>query len=238
MSEAGLGVQHFTPIQVAALQAVDQNLGSGNIGGNGDGAGIAQAQQGNGVRLIGPGVDGVAEKQQQSQNELVATGVTGKVVHDTCEESEVLPVLPLRGLVAFPEMLIHFDVGRLISMKALEQSMQDNQRLFLTAQRDIRTDAPTTDDLFVVGTVCTVKQILRCAKKYNKKVYAAISNMSIAMERRDYLQQIDCFVPLSEMFGYATHLRSATQGRGTFTMQFDHYEQVSDAIAKKILGKY
>ena len=40
------------------------------------------------------------------------------------------------------------------------------------------------------------------------------------------------------MFGYATHLRSATQGRGTFTMQFDHYEQVSDAIAKKILGKY
>ena len=84
-----------------------------------------------------------------------------EVVHDTCEESEVLPVLPLRGLVAFPEMLIHFDVGRLISMKALEQSMQDNQRLFLTAQRDIRTDAPTTDDLFVVGTVCTVKQILR-----------------------------------------------------------------------------
>lgn len=84
-----------------------------------------------------------------------------EVVLNTCEESEVLPVLPLRGLVAFPEMLIHFDVGRLISMKALEQSMQDNQRLFLTAQRDIRTDAPTTDDLFVVGTVCTVKQILR-----------------------------------------------------------------------------
>ena len=84
-----------------------------------------------------------------------------EVVHDTREEFEVMPVLPLRGLVAFPEMLIHFDVGRLISMKALEQSMQDNQRLFLTAQRDIRTDAPTTDDLFVVGTVCTVKQILR-----------------------------------------------------------------------------
>lgn len=84
-----------------------------------------------------------------------------EVVNDTSVASEVLPVLPLRGLVAFPEMLIHFDVGRLISMKALEQSMRDNQRLFLTAQRDIRTDAPTTDDLFVVGTVCTVKQILR-----------------------------------------------------------------------------
>ena len=43
--------------------------------------------------------------------------------------------------------------------------------------------------------------------------------------------------PLSEMFGYATDLRSRTQGRGTFTMQFDHYEQVSSAIASKMLGK-
>ena len=56
----------FDPGQVSALQAVDQNLGSGNVGGNGDGAGIAQAQQGNGVRLIGPGVDGVAENSSIS----------------------------------------------------------------------------------------------------------------------------------------------------------------------------
>lgn len=76
-------------------------------------------------------------------------------------EYETLPVLPLRGLVAFPDMLIHFDVGRLISMKALEQSMKDNQRLFLTAQRDIRTDSPEEDDLYTVGTVCTIKQILK-----------------------------------------------------------------------------
>lgn len=76
-------------------------------------------------------------------------------------ELETLPVLPLRGLVAFPEMLIHFDVGRLISMKALEQAMRNNQRIFLTAQCDIRTDTPTEDDLFYLGTVCVVKQILK-----------------------------------------------------------------------------
>ena len=44
------------------------------------------------------------------------------------------------------------------------------------------------------------------------------------------------YVPLSEMFGYATDLRSRTQGRGTFTMQFDHYEQVAPGIASKMLG--
>ncbi|MDO5548742.1 MAG: endopeptidase La [Eubacteriales bacterium] len=74
---------------------------------------------------------------------------------------EVLPVLPLRGLVAFPETLIHFDVGRLISMKALEAAMKGSQKVFLTAQCDISTDLPHTDDLFTVGTICTIKQILR-----------------------------------------------------------------------------
>ena len=44
-------------------------------------------------------------------------------------------------------------------------------------------------------------------------------------------------VPLSEMFGYATELRSATQGRGVFTMEFKHYDRVSDAYMKKILGR-
>ncbi len=55
-------------------------------------------------------------------------------------------------------------------------------------------------------------------------------------EQRPGGAAIDAICPLSEMFGYATDLRSRTQGRGTFTMQFDHYEQVSDAVAKKILG--
>lgn len=55
-------------------------------------------------------------------------------------------------------------------------------------------------------------------------------------EVRANAQVVDAICPLSEMFGYSTDLRSRTQGRGTFTMQFDHYEQVSDGVAKKILG--
>ena len=56
-------------------------------------------------------------------------------------------------------------------------------------------------------------------------------------EMRGNAQVVDAICPLSEMFGYSTDLRSRTQGRGTFTMQFDHYEQVSDGVAKKILGQ-
>jgi elongation factor G len=56
-------------------------------------------------------------------------------------------------------------------------------------------------------------------------------------DMRGNAQVVDAICPLSEMFGYATDLRSTTQGRGTFTMQFDHYEKVSDAVSKKILGR-
>ncbi len=55
-------------------------------------------------------------------------------------------------------------------------------------------------------------------------------------DTRANAQVIDAICPLSEMFGYATDLRSTTQGRGTFTMQFDHYERMSEGVAKKILG--
>jgi elongation factor G len=57
------------------------------------------------------------------------------------------------------------------------------------------------------------------------------------MDRRGNSQVIKAQVPLSEMFGYATDLRSATQGRATYTMQFAHYEEVPKAIAETIIAK-
>jgi elongation factor G len=57
------------------------------------------------------------------------------------------------------------------------------------------------------------------------------------MEARGADQIIHAFVPLSEMFGYTTDLRSRTQGRGMFTMQFDHYEEVPKSVAEKVIGE-
>jgi elongation factor G len=57
------------------------------------------------------------------------------------------------------------------------------------------------------------------------------------METRQNVQVIDALCPLSEMFGYATDLRSRTQGRGTFTMQFAHYDEVPKSIAETVVGK-
>ncbi|MDN6608668.1 MAG: elongation factor G, partial [Lacticaseibacillus paracasei] len=57
------------------------------------------------------------------------------------------------------------------------------------------------------------------------------------MEARGNAQLVNSMVPLAEMFGYATTLRSATQGRGTFTMTFDHYEAVPKSIQAEIIKK-
>jgi elongation factor G len=56
------------------------------------------------------------------------------------------------------------------------------------------------------------------------------------MEQRGNAQVVSAFVPLAEMFGYATDLRSTTQGRATYTMQFDRYEEVPPNIAEKVVG--
>ena len=59
----------------------------------------------------------------------------------------------------------------------------------------------------------------------------------ISTDDRAGAKVVDAEVPLSEMFGYATDLRSRTQGRGQFTMQFDHYAEVPKSVAEKVIGE-
>ena len=72
-----------------------------------------------------------------------------------------MPVLALRGMVVFPEQTVHFDVGRMKSALALEQAMKNDQVLFLAPQKDIMDDDPGLTDLYPIGTVVKIKQILR-----------------------------------------------------------------------------
>lgn len=77
------------------------------------------------------------------------------------EELSIVPVLPLRGLIAFPKMLIHFDVGRSMSIKALNRAMKQGELIFLTAQEDVSIDVPNTKQLFATGTLALIKQIMK-----------------------------------------------------------------------------
>lgn len=72
-----------------------------------------------------------------------------------------LPLIPLRGIVIFPEMIIHFDIGRDKSIAALEVAMVNKQKIFLASQKDAKIEDPKKEDVNLVGTICSIKQILR-----------------------------------------------------------------------------
>lgn len=73
----------------------------------------------------------------------------------------MMPVLALRGLAVFPKQTIHFEVGRLKSMKAVEQAMTEDRLILLLPQKDVATDDPTLSELCSVGTVSKIKQVLK-----------------------------------------------------------------------------
>ena len=72
-----------------------------------------------------------------------------------------LPLIPLRGLAIFPYMILNFDIGREISLKALDQAMLADELVFLTSQKAAEVDEPTEDDFYHVGTICKVKQMIK-----------------------------------------------------------------------------
>ena len=76
-----------------------------------------------------------------------------------------IPVLALRGLTVFPHMTLTFDVERRISIAALERAMEADQNIFLVTQREIGVNAPGEKDLYEIGTISHITQILRLSTK-------------------------------------------------------------------------
>lgn len=95
-------------------------------------------------------------------------------------KKQVLPLLPLRGLTVFPHMILHFDVGRIKSIKALEEAMINNQLIYLVAQKDAKNDSPTEDDIYRIGTICKVKQLLKLPGDTIRVLVEGISRAEIS----------------------------------------------------------
>ena len=74
---------------------------------------------------------------------------------------DILPILPLRGLLVFPYMVTTLDVGRPKSVAALEDAVMQGRHMFLCAQKDSTIEDPAAKDVYTIGTVCEIKQILK-----------------------------------------------------------------------------
>ena len=102
-------------------------------------------------------------------------------------EIKSLPMVALRGMTIMPEMVVHFDVSREKSIAAIQEAMAGDQKIFLVAQRSIETDDPTQEDVYEVGTVGTIKQIM--------KVPRHIVGVLVSGETRGILKQLQQDTP-------------------------------------------
>lgn len=100
-------------------------------------------------------------KTKETGEVTEARKVRAKKQEELTEIKRRLPLLPLRGILVFPYMIIHLDVGREKSVKAIEETMIQDRIIFLATQKEAQTDEPAEEDIYEIGTVAEIKQLLK-----------------------------------------------------------------------------
>ena len=91
-----------------------------------------------------------------------------------------IPTVALRGIVVFPGIRLHFDVGRKKSIAAIKEAMNGDQKIFLVTQRDISVNDPMQDDLYKFGVVASVKQVIKAPESdFMRVVVEGIGRASV-----------------------------------------------------------
>ena len=116
---------------------------------------------------------------------------------DTKENTISYPVLALRGLPIFPHAVVHFDVGREISVNAIEKAMAGDKKIVIAAQIDPDVDQPQSEDLYTVGTLCTIKQVLRIAED-NLRILINGESRVVIEEFTSFDSCIECTARIEE----------------------------------------
>ncbi|MBD9197546.1 MAG: endopeptidase La [Clostridiales bacterium] len=144
-----------------------------------------------------------------------------------------LPVLALRGLTVFPHTNLTFDVERRISMKALEVAMETGQEIFLVTQREINVDKPTEQDLYTMGTISRVTQILRLGQNSLRVMVEGgrRARLKRLWQLEPYLQGHVELVEESETVSHGP--RTEALLRQTWTL-FQDYAQLAGNVAEEV----
>ncbi|GIN22696.1 endopeptidase La [Siminovitchia fordii] len=146
----------------------------------------------------------------------------------TKQKEAFVPLLPLRGMLVFPTMVLHLDVGREQSVQALEQAMLTDHLIFLTTQKDTAIDEPGEDDIYKVGTLTKVKQMLKLP---NGTIRVLVEGLSRA-KMKDYIVKDDFAAATLELFEDDTEKDVEIQAlMRTMLEYFEQYIKLSKKIS-------
>ena len=147
-------------------------------------------------------------------------------------DSGVLPLLPLRDVVVYPHLVIPLFVGRAKSVKALELASEHGKQILLVAQKSPNKDEPDAADLYEVGTIATLLQMLKLPDGTVKVLVEGVHRAHI----KEFIEVEDCFAARVERIEPVADEDSETQAlmRTVFT-QFDQYVKLNKKIPPEIL---
>ncbi|MDQ0208024.1 endopeptidase La [Alkalicoccobacillus murimartini] len=150
------------------------------------------------------------------------------------EKKRHIPLLPLRGLLVFPKMVLHLDVGRTKSVEALQQAMEDDQEIFLSTQKEIKLDQPTEGDIYTVGTLARVKEMTKLS---NGTVRIHVEGMNRAKIERYITNEAYLHVEISELKELDTEVTAEVQAMMRHVMSmFEQFSKLSKKISAETLA--
>ncbi|TXL62563.1 endopeptidase La [Cerasibacillus terrae] len=147
------------------------------------------------------------------------------------KETTLLPLLPLRGLLVFPTVVLHLDVGRDKSIAALEKAMLENQHIFLAGQKKISIEDPNPDEIYRIGTVAKVNQMLKLPNGTFRVLVEGLYRAEIVQyqEKQDsYMVEV---TELNEIEGDKNKTKALMRH---LLDQFEQYLKLSRKVKKEI----
>ena len=119
-------------------------------------------------------------------------------LHIPLTANPVIGVMPLRDMVVYPGMIVPLFVGREKSVSALEDALEDGEKIFLLAQKDANVEEPTTDDLYTTGTVANVLQVFKLPDGSVKTLVEGLYRATVANWVADSDYFMADITPISE----------------------------------------
>ncbi|MSU01467.1 endopeptidase La [Tissierella pigra] len=150
-------------------------------------------------------------------------------------EKKTLPLIPLRGISMFPHMVVHFDIGRDKSIKALEKTMMDDSEILLCTQKDPKVNEPSIDDFYHTGTIAKVKQMLKLPGGSIRVLVEGVNRGKVT----DIIQEEPYFITEVEELKYEEEdieKDSTTEAAMRLVVNdFEEYISYNDRISSEIL---
>ena len=143
----------------------------------------------------------------------------------------LLPVLPLRDVVVYPHLVIPLFVGRAKSVKALEIASEGNKQILLVAQKSANKDEPDADDLYDVGTIATVLQMLKLPDGTVKVLVEGVQRAKVT----GFIETEECFAARAELIAESISDIEIQALMRTVFAQFDQYVKLNKKIPPEIL---